>query len=126
MKVLLSHLGCKLNQAELEAIGRQFQAAGHELVDSLLDADLHVLNTCTVTHLAARDSRKLARRGRRVNPHLRTVLTGCYVESDAAEAASLSGVDLVVSNRDKDQLVDRVQAAFPAATATLDGAERTV
>ena len=75
-------LGCKLNQAEIEQLGRQFLGAGHQLVGSLMEADLYVLNSCTVTHMAARDSRKLARRGQRLNPSLRTVLTGCYVDSD--------------------------------------------
>ena len=113
MRVFLSNLGCKLNQAELEQLGRQFLAAGHQLVGSLMEADLHVLNSCTVTHMAARDSRKLARRGQRLNPSLRTVLTGCYVESDPEEAAALSGVDLVIPNRDKHRLLERIQEDLP-------------
>ncbi len=113
MKVFLSNLGCKLNQAELEQISRRFLAAGHQVVGSLVEADLHVLNSCTVTHMAARDSRKLARRGQRLNPGMRTVLTGCYVESDPEEAASLVGVDLVVPNREKDRLLERIQEQFP-------------
>jgi len=114
MRVFLSNLGCKLNQAELEQLGRRFLAAGHQLVGSLVEADLHVLNSCTVTHVAARDSRKLARRGRRLNPALRTVLTGCYVDSDPGEAARLAGVDLVVPNRDKDRLLERIREEFRA------------
>lgn len=113
MRVFLSNLGCKLNQAELEQLGRQFLAAGHQLVGSLQEADLHLLNSCSVTHMAARDSRKLARRGKRLNPALRTVLTGCYVESDPEEAAQLAGVDLVIPNRDKDRVLQRVREKFP-------------
>lgn len=113
MKVFLSNLGCKLNQAELDQICRRFLAAGHQQVGSLVEADLHILNSCTVTHLAARDSRKLARRGKRLNPRIRTVLTGCYVASDPEEAASLAGVDLVVPNREKDRLLERIQEEFP-------------
>lgn len=113
MKVFLSNLGCKLNQAEIEQISRRCLAEGHQLVGSLMEADLHILNSCTVTHVAARDSRKLARRGKRLNPRLRTVLTGCYVESDPEEAASLTGVDLVVPNREKDRLLERIQEEFP-------------
>ncbi len=113
MRVAFSNLGCKLNQAELEDLARQFAAAGHDVVGSALDADLHVVNSCTVTHRAARDSRKTARRGARGNAGLKTVLTGCYVESDPEEAAALVGVDLVVPNAVKEQLLDRVHDAFP-------------
>ena len=113
MKVYFSNLGCKLNQAELEHLARSFRGAGFSLVGELAQADLHVVNTCTVTHVAARDSRKTARRGRRLNPEVRTVLTGCYVTADPQEAASLAGVDLVVANQDKEALLERVCTAFP-------------
>ena len=113
MRVYFTNLGCKLNQAELEQFGRQFLAAGHSVVGSLEEADLHVLNTCTVTHLAARDSRKTARRGKRINPQVRTVLTGCYAASERAEAEQLAGVDLVVSNVDKNRLLELVHRRFP-------------
>ncbi|HBL31709.1 MAG TPA: tRNA (N(6)-L-threonylcarbamoyladenosine(37)-C(2))-methylthiotransferase MtaB, partial [Acidobacteria bacterium] len=76
MRICLTHLGCKLNQAESERLARELVTAGHRLVESLEEADLHVLNTCTVTHQAARDSRKAAGRGARIRPGLRTVVTG--------------------------------------------------
>ena len=110
MRVYFTNLGCKLNQAEIESFARDFLAAGHEVVGSLSDADLHVVNSCTVTQTAARSSRKAAGRGRR--PDLRTVLTGCYA-SDPTAAARLAGVDLVVPNAEKDRLLERVHAAFP-------------
>ena len=117
MRVHLTNLGCKLNQAELEALARQFVAAGHRLVGELAEADLHVVNSCTVTHVAARDSRKAARRGGRLRPAVRTILTGCHVDADPAAAAALAGVDLVVPNEEKDRLVERVHEAFPEAAA---------
>ena len=113
MRVFFSNLGCKLNQAEIDSLSRRFVAAGHSLAPDLEQADLHVINSCTVTHLAARDSRKLARRGQRRNDRLRTVLTGCYATAEPKEAARLAGVDLVVDNRDKDRLLELVQAEFP-------------
>lgn len=103
MNVCFTHLGCKLNQAEIESLARDFLAAGHRVVGSPEEADLHVLNTCTVTHVAARASRKAANRSGRKT---RTVVTGCW----APEAA---GVDLVVPNSEKDRLLDRVHEAFP-------------
>ncbi|MGB3564632.1 MAG: tRNA (N(6)-L-threonylcarbamoyladenosine(37)-C(2))-methylthiotransferase MtaB [Thermoanaerobaculia bacterium] len=113
MRVFFSNLGCKLNQAELEHLAREFRATGHTIASSLTDADLHVVNSCTVTHVAARDSRKLARRGRRLNPAIRTVLTGCYVTAEPEEASGLTGVDLIVPNEQKDRLVEHVHRAFP-------------
>ena len=113
MRVAFSNLGCKLNQAELEDLARRFAGAGHQVVATVEQADLHVVNSCTVTVGAARNSRKTARRGHRLNSSLRTVLTGCYVESDRQQAAALAGVDLVVPNSEKDQLLDRVHTAFP-------------
>ncbi len=115
MRVHLTHLGCKLNQAEIERLGRQFEAAGHRVVGSLTEADLHVVNSCTVTHVAARESRKAAGRARRSGRPVRTVLTGCYASGSPEEAARLAGVDLVVPNAEKDRLVDLVHAAFPEA-----------
>jgi len=113
MRVFFTNLGCKLNQAEVDRLSRQFVAAGHELAPRLEDAELHVVNSCTVTHLAARDSRKIARRGGRLNPALRTVLTGCYATAEPGEAAELAGVDLVVTNEHKDELLERVHGTFP-------------
>lgn len=125
MKVCLSNLGCKLNQAELESLARQFHGAGFTVVGRLEEAELHVVNTCTVTHLAARDSRKTARRGARLGA-IQTVLTGCYATEMPAEAAGLDGVALVVENEVKHELVQRVlehlgdAAPAPRETAALD------
>ncbi len=113
MQVFFTNLGCKLNQAEVDKMARRFVAAGHRLAPRLEEAELHVVNSCSVTHLAARDSRKLARRGGRLVAGLRTVLTGCYATGAADEAAALVGVDLVVTNEQKEQLLERVHAAFP-------------
>ncbi len=115
MRVHFTNLGCKLNQAEIERLSREFTAAGHVVVGSLAEADLHVVNSCTVTHLAAHDSRKAAGRARRRGLAARTVLTGCHVAADPDAAARIAGVDLVVPNAEKDRLLARVHAAFPAA-----------
>ena len=117
MRVYFTNLGCKLNQAEVDKMSRLFVAAGHQLAPRLEDAELHVVNSCTVTHLAARTSRKTARRGHRVAGEtgavMRTVLTGCYATGSPEEAATLAGVDLVVPNEHKEELLERVHAAFP-------------
>jgi threonylcarbamoyladenosine tRNA methylthiotransferase MtaB len=117
VRVYLTNLGCKLNQAEVERLGRDLRAAGHQVVRSLEEADLHVVNTCTVTHLAARDSRKAAGRAARVRETLRTVVTGCWATEKPGEAERIEGVDLVVPNAEKHLLVEKIQAAFPAPEA---------
>ncbi|MBI5302932.1 MAG: tRNA (N(6)-L-threonylcarbamoyladenosine(37)-C(2))-methylthiotransferase MtaB [Chloroflexi bacterium] len=108
MKVYLSTLGCKLNESELEAWARRFGADGYEIVDDARDADLCVVNTCAITHVAARKSRQLARQMARANPHARIVLTGCYADVSPDEAQALPNVALVVPNADKDNLVSRI------------------
>ncbi len=112
MRICLTHLGCKLNQAESERLARELVTAGHRLVESLEEADLHVLNTCTVTHQAARDSRKAAGRGARIRPGLRTVVTGCWSTGEPAAAARIAGVDLVVPNAEKHLLAEKIRTAF--------------
>ncbi|HEX4952884.1 MAG TPA: tRNA (N(6)-L-threonylcarbamoyladenosine(37)-C(2))-methylthiotransferase MtaB [Thermoanaerobaculia bacterium] len=112
MRVFLSSLGCKLNQAESERFARQLLARGHAVVGQLAEADVHVVNSCTVTSAAAAESRRAVRRSRREAPHVRTVLTGCYVSGSPAEAAALEEADLVVGNEGKEGLVDRVHQAF--------------
>ncbi|HEV3077580.1 MAG TPA: radical SAM protein, partial [Thermoanaerobaculia bacterium] len=128
MRVFFTNLGCKLNQAENERLARDFLAAGHQVAASLDDADLHVVNSCTVTAAAARSSRQAARAAVRRAPGrpLRTVLTGCYATASPAEAAGLAGVDLVVPNRDKERLLEQVTGAFSetARTGTASGLPR--
>jgi threonylcarbamoyladenosine tRNA methylthiotransferase MtaB len=112
VRVYFTNLGCKLNQAEVERLARDLRAAGHQVVRSLEEADLHVVNSCTVTHLAARDSRKAAGRGSRVRDGLRTVVTGCWATEKPGEAERIAGVDLVVPNAEKHLLVEKIHAVF--------------
>jgi len=108
----------------VERLGRQFEAAGHRVVGSLAEADLHVVNSCTVTHTAARESRKAVGRARRSGRPVRTVLTGCYATGSPEEAARLAGVDLVVHNAEKERLVELVHAAFPEEDPRVPCASR--
>lgn len=107
MKVHLKTLGCRLNEAELETWAQAFQKSGHQITRQAEMANLIVINSCAVTQDAARKSRQLIRRIHRDNPQAKLVVSGCYATLNQDEAASLLGVDLVVSNRDKDQLVEK-------------------
>jgi len=108
MRVFLTSLGCKLNQSEVEGWARQLAALGCEVVADPAEADLSIVNTCTVTHVAARKSRQLVRRCHRANPQAQVVVTGCYAEMSPAEAACLPGVGGVVDMAGKDQLVGTI------------------
>ncbi len=107
MKVHLKTLGCRLNEAELETWAQAFQKTGHQITRQAQAANLIVINSCAVTQDAARKSRNLIRKIHRDNPQAKLVVSGCYATLNQDEAASLMGVDLVVSNRDKDQLVEK-------------------
>ena len=77
MNYYLTALGCKLNRAEIESLAREIEARGHRVVTDAQDADWAVVNTCTVTHVAARKSRQLIRQLHRANSDLRVAATGC-------------------------------------------------
>jgi threonylcarbamoyladenosine tRNA methylthiotransferase MtaB len=104
MKVAIHTLGCKLNQAESELLARQFIDAGHSIVTDE-GADIHVLNTCTVTHVADRKSRHLVRFWRKKNPEALVVATGCYAQR-APEELAQAGAGIVVGNEGKMHLID--------------------
>ncbi len=104
--MVLETLGCKLNQAETEQLSAELIAAGCQIVSTDQAADLYILNTCTVTHIADRKSRHFVRLAHRLNPHAHIVVIGCYAERAAAEVAAIGGVDLVIGNDRKNQLVN--------------------
>ena len=107
MLVHLKTLGCRLNEAELETWAQAFQKSGHSITQHPQAAHLIVINSCAVTQDAARKSRQLIRRIHRDNPNAKLVVSGCYATLNQQEAETLLGVDLVVSNKDKDQLVEK-------------------
>ncbi len=109
IKVALDSLGCKLNQAETELLAKQFAEAGYKLVSSVDEADVYILNTCTVTHIADRKSRHLLRMAHCRNPDALLVATGCYAERAPQELAQIEGVSLVLGNEQKLHLLRRLE-----------------
>jgi len=108
MRVNMQVLGCRLNEAELQKWASDFQARGHEITPNVDQADLLVVNTCAVTGEAGRKSRQLIRRAQRNNPQAKLVVSGCYATLEQQQTAAIEGVDLVVPNQEKDQLVSKV------------------
>ena len=103
--IALDSLGCKLNQAEIQQLARQLSAAGYRLVSPADKADIYILNTCTVTHVADRKSRHMLRQARRRNPDARLVAIGCYAQRNPRELAQIEGVDLILGNDRKMNLL---------------------
>jgi threonylcarbamoyladenosine tRNA methylthiotransferase MtaB len=99
--VALHTLGCKLNYAETSALARKFQDRGYRVVPFGAEADVCVVNTCTVTAAADRECRQIIRRARRSSPRARVVVTGCYAQLAPEDVASIPGVQLVLGTREK-------------------------
>jgi len=113
VNIHLRALGCRLNEAELESWALEFRTAGHTLVNQASDADVTVVNTCAVTREAVRKSRKLINRLRRESPYGKLVVSGCAVSTGEAGNASDLGIDLIVDNSKKKELVKRVTDTLP-------------
>ena len=105
MKIAFLTLGCKVNSYETEKMKIQFEHAGHGIVSFSEKADVYVVNTCTVTNIADRKSRKMLHRARRLNPEGIVVAAGCYVDSARQKGEVDSSVDVFLENKEKDHIV---------------------
>ena len=107
--VAILTLGCKLNQADSEAIARRLVGSGVRVVDrAVRGADAFVINSCSVTHVADRKARHLLRLARRLSPGAQVILTGCYAETAPADIVASTGADLLLRNLDKPSIPDRL------------------
>ncbi len=102
----VENFGCRATQADGAAIERQLNQGGLVRAATPADADVVVLNTCTVTRAADQDARSAIRRIHRTNPSARILVTGCYAQRAPQEIAALDGVSLVVGNSHKHQLAE--------------------
>jgi threonylcarbamoyladenosine tRNA methylthiotransferase MtaB len=103
----VENFGCRATQADGAALERQFASRGLNRA-SVSNADLVVLNTCTVTNSADQDARAAIRRVHRQNPQAKIVVTGCYAQRAPEEVAALPGVTCVIGNSHKHQLAELV------------------
>ncbi|VXC71838.1 tRNA N(6)-threonylcarbamoyladenosine (t(6)A) methylthiotransferase [Staphylococcus sp. 8AQ] len=101
-------LGCKVNHYETEAIWQLFKEADYERVDFETNADVFVINTCTVTNTGDKKSRQIIRRAIRKNPDAVVCVTGCYAQTSSAEIMEIPGVDVVVGTQDRHKLLDYI------------------
>ena len=102
-------LGCKVNHYETEAIWQLFKDANYDRVEFETNADVFVINTCTVTNTGDKKSRQIIRRAIRQNPDAVVCVTGCYAQTSSAEIMEIPGVDIVVGTQDRHKLLDYIQ-----------------
>jgi threonylcarbamoyladenosine tRNA methylthiotransferase MtaB len=113
--VALTTLGCRLNQVESQEMGALLEGRGFRVVPAGSPAQVHVVNTCTVTGRADFSDRQIIRRIGREDPGAFLVVTGCYAQTDPDTVAALPGVDLVVGNQEKYRLPDLLDSLVKRA-----------
>ena len=109
-RVAFHTLGCKLNFSETSTISRDFIYHGFEMVDYRDEADIYVLNTCSVTENADKEARKLIRQAKRRNPDSSVAVIGCYAQLKPNDIAAITGVDLVLGAEEKFNLLNHLDA----------------
>ena len=117
--VALTTLGCRLNQVESQEMGALLEGRGFRVVPAGSRAQVHVVNTCTVTGRADFSDRQIIRRIGREDPGAFLVVTGCYAQTDPDTVAALPGVDLVVGNQEKYRLPDLLDSLVKRARPAM-------
>lgn len=107
MKIFIETLGCKVNTYESEVIKEEFLRNGYELADNLSDANVIVVNTCSVTNQSDAKSRKVIRNARKNNKNAILVVCGCSSQNHQDELKDL-GADILIGNKDKSKIIDYV------------------
>jgi threonylcarbamoyladenosine tRNA methylthiotransferase MtaB len=109
-RVAFHTLGCKLNFSETATISRDFIRHGFEKVDYRDEADIYVLNTCSVTQNADKEARKLIRQAKRRNPNSSIAVIGCYAQLKPNDIAAIEGVDIVLGAEEKFNLLNHLDS----------------
>ena len=105
-KAALHNLGCKVNSYETEAMTQLLKKEGYEIVSFQDQADVYIINTCSVTNMADRKSRQMLHKAKKQNPNAVVVATGCYVQTATEKVAQDLSIDLVVGNNRKKDIVE--------------------
>ena len=124
-KIAFYTLGCKVNQADTASMENLFLRSGHQLVSFDGEADVYIINTCVVTNTGQRKSRQTIHRAIRKNPNALIVVTGCYPQTAAEEVKAIAGVDMIIGNQDRAQIVQLVEERLAhRQTDTLDAVHK--
>ncbi len=120
MKVLFYTLGCKVNTHETNALARIFCDNGFEIADKNEEADVYIVNSCTVTSAGDKKSRQWLRRAKREHPHAVTVLMGCYPQAFQAQACSLEEADIIMGTNAKGKILEHVMQCLQTGERIVD------
>jgi threonylcarbamoyladenosine tRNA methylthiotransferase MtaB len=112
-KVAFTTLGCKLNFSETSSISAQFEQAGYERIESDEQADIFVINTCTVTELANKKSKQAIKKIISRNPDAKIIAVGCYAQLKPDEVANIEGVDLILGSDNKFDIIKELMQLNP-------------
>jgi threonylcarbamoyladenosine tRNA methylthiotransferase MtaB len=115
VRIFFDMVGCRVNEAEIELMIAEASSAGCGIAEDPSTADWIVINTCTVTRSAERDSRRMIRRAHARNPAARMAVTGCWATMEPGRAAALPGVSRVFPNAEKHRVLAEILAGWPAA-----------
>ena len=107
-KVAFYTLGCKLNFSETSTIARNFTDEGFERVDFSEEADMYVINTCSVTDNADKKFKTIVKKAQKINPDAFVAAVGCYAQLKPEELADVDGVDLVLGATEKFKITDYI------------------
>ncbi|SEV96792.1 tRNA (N(6)-L-threonylcarbamoyladenosine(37)-C(2))-methylthiotransferase MtaB [[Clostridium] fimetarium] len=108
-KVALHNLGCKVNSYETEAMEQLLIGAGYEIVKFDEEADIYIVNTCSVTNIADRKSRQMLHKAKKLNLNAIVIATGCYVQAEGSELQLDDAVDIVIGNNKKADLLHIIE-----------------
>ncbi len=106
LRVGIHNLGCKVNSYELDVMGQKLANAGAQIVPFDEEADVYIINTCTVTNIADRKSRQMLHRAKKENPEAVVVAVGCYVETGIEGVKKDDCIDLAVGNNKKSEIAE--------------------
>ncbi len=102
-------LGCKVNQYETNAMIEQFIKKKYTIKEFNEEADIYIINTCTVTNMADRKSRQMLRRAKELNPNSIIVACGCYAQVAKEELAKIPEIDLIYGTNEKNKIADLIE-----------------
>ena len=102
-------LGCKVNQTESEAMAQLFREANYQVVGASEEADVVVVNTCTVTNTGDHKSRQIIRRMIKAHPESIVVVMGCYAQTAPGDVLNIEGVDLVLGTQDRTKILEWIE-----------------
>ena len=108
-KVVFITLGCKVNQYETNAMSEKFIEAGYNVIENTQEADICIINTCSVTNISDRKSRQMIRKVKEKNPEAIVIATGCYAQVAKEEVSQMPEVDIVIGNNEKKDIIKHIE-----------------